>query len=58
MTVSAAGSTSWRRGSRSKGDVRRVPGSINTVRIVTLTDEKGEPHPLYAFLRTGRGGVR
>ena len=33
------------------------PNSINTVRIVTLTDEKGEPHPLYAFLRTGRGGA-
>lgn len=33
------------------------PDSINTIRIVTLTDEKGEPHPLYAFLRTGRGGA-
>lgn len=29
------------------------PASINTVRIVTLTDTAGEPHVLYAFLRTG-----
>ena len=33
------------------------PKSINTIRIVTLADEDGEPHLLYAFLRTGRGGA-
>lgn len=33
------------------------PASVNTIRIVTLTDESGGPHVLYAFLRTGRGSA-
>ena len=32
------------------------PCSVNTLRIVTITDDKGEPHILYAFIRIGNGG--
>lgn len=33
------------------------PGSINTVRMVTMTDDEGEPHLLYAAMRLGSGGA-
>lgn len=33
------------------------PGSLNTLRIVTLTDGSGAVHILYAYIRTGRGGA-
>lgn len=32
------------------------PYSINTLRIVSLTSDDGEPHILYAFIRIGNGG--
>lgn len=32
------------------------PDSVNTLRIVTLTSDDGEPHLLYAFIRIGNGG--
>ena len=32
------------------------PCSVNTLRIVTVTDDKGKPHILYAFIRIGNGG--
>ncbi len=31
-------------------------GSVNTVRMVTMTDDKGAPHLLYAAMRLGRSG--
>ncbi len=33
------------------------PGAINTVRMVTMTDDAGEPHLLYAAMRLGSGGA-
>ncbi len=35
---------------------RIYPDSVNTLRIVTLTSDDGEPHILYAFIRIGNGG--
>ena len=32
------------------------PHAVNTLRIVTLTSDDGEPHLLYAFIRIGNGG--
>lgn len=32
-------------------------GSINTVRLVTMLDDKGAPHLLYAAMRMGSGGA-
>lgn len=32
------------------------PGGVNTVRMVTMTDDKGAPHLLYAAMRLGRSG--
>lgn len=32
------------------------PCSVNTLRIVTVTDKEGTPHILYAFIRIGNGG--
>lgn len=32
------------------------PCSVNTLRVVTITDDRGEPHILYAFIRIGNGG--
>lgn len=36
---------------------RLYPDSVNTIRIVTLLDPEGNPHVLYHFIRTGRGGA-
>lgn len=36
---------------------RLYPDSLNTIRVVTLTDSGGVPHILYSYLRTGRGGA-
>ena len=36
---------------------RLYAGSINTVRLVTMTDDGGVPHLLYAALRMGSGGA-
>ncbi|MBQ8895079.1 MAG: hypothetical protein IJ043_11815 [Clostridia bacterium] len=33
------------------------PGAIDTVRMVTMTDEKGKPHLVYAAMRLGSGGA-
>lgn len=33
------------------------PHSLNTIRVVTLTDKSGEPHVLYTFIRTGQHGA-
>ncbi len=33
------------------------PGAINTVRMVTMVDDNGEPHLLYAAMRLGSGGA-
>lgn len=33
------------------------PGAINTVRMVTMTDDAGQPHLLYAAMRLGSGGA-
>ncbi len=33
------------------------PGAINTVRMVTMTDDEGAPHLLYAAMRLGSGGA-
>lgn len=33
------------------------PDAINTVRMVTMTDDEGEPHLLYAAMRLGSGGA-
>ncbi|MGN0479570.1 MAG: sugar-transfer associated ATP-grasp domain-containing protein [Hominenteromicrobium sp.] len=39
-------------------DMRALyPSSLNTMRVVTLTDKAGEVHVLYCFIRTGRGGA-
>ena len=32
------------------------PYSLNTLRVCTLTDDKGDAHVLYSFVRTGRHG--
>ena len=32
------------------------PYSLNTLRVCTLTDDKGDVHVLYSFVRTGRHG--
>ena len=32
------------------------PGSINTVRMVTMVDDEGTPHLLYSAMRMGSGG--
>lgn len=32
------------------------PDAVNTVRMVTMTDDKGSPHLLYAAMRLGRSG--
>jgi len=32
------------------------PHSVNTLRIVSIVDNDGEPHILFAFLRIGQGG--
>ncbi len=33
------------------------PGAINTVRMVTMTDDAGAPHLLYSAMRLGSGGA-
>lgn len=33
------------------------PGAIDTVRMVTMTDDSGKPHLLYAAMRLGSGGA-
>lgn len=38
------------------GDLKKIaPGSLNTIRIVTLIDRKGQLHILAALLRMGNG---
>lgn len=35
---------------------RLYPHAVNTLRIVSVIDNDGEPHILYAFIRIGQGG--